>query len=397
MIKKVQMKFVAVMMIILSFIMIFVSGAVLLNLTINENKEIKVSLNLIIRNYRNELSPFDDKTPEENLNNLRSFAIELDNNYNIIYMKYEENTFTKESIITLTNKIINRKDNEGKIDNIAYLKTTNENGMVIAAIDRTIENSVFYQTIISIIIFTIVGLLTLLSIIILLSFWIVKPIKETLDKQKRFISDSSHELKTPLSIINANVDALSNEIGNNDWINNIKSQTSRMNTLIIDMLQLAKLEETKTIINNQIDLSHIIENTILPFEALAFESNKKLTINIEKNISYIGNEENIKNITNIFMDNAIKYSNEKGKIKVTLKKEKNTPFLEIYNTGCTFLNEERDKIFQRFYRNDNSRNRETGGSGLGLSIAKTIADKNNWKIEVDSEYNKYTKFTIYFE
>ena len=393
MIKKVQIKIVCVIMVIISFLVLAISGGVITKITITKNNEVHRILLTSIKNYRNS-SLYEDRS--DNINNTRSFAIELDNNYAITYMKYETSTFSQDEIIDMTNKIINLKKDEGSYKNIEYLKVNDGNRLVIVGIDREIENALYNKLVITIIMFTIIGLAFLLIVIILLSFWIIKPIKETFDKQKRFISDSSHELKTPLSVINANIDALSSEIGNNDLLNNIKSQTLRMNSLVLDMLQLAKLEEKEKIINDKIDLSKLIQNEVLPYEALAFENGKKLSINVDPNIEYRGNEEDIKKLVNILVDNAIKHSSENAKIKISLKKDKRHVIFDVYNSGCTFKDSEREKIFERFYRSDLSRNRITGSSGLGLSIAKAIVDSNNLKIKVDSEENSYTEFIVEF-
>ena len=393
MIKKVQIKIVCVIMILISFLVLAISGAVITKITINKNEDVHRTLQLFMKNYRNP-SLFEDRS--DNINNSRSFAIELDNNYAITYMRYETSTFSHDEIIDISNKIINLKKDEGNYKNIEYLRVDDGHHLVIVGIDREIENALYNKLVLTIIVFTIIGLAFLLIIIILLSFWIIKPIKETFDKQKRFISDSSHELKTPLSVINANVDALSSKIGNNDLLNNIKSQTLRMNSLVLDMLQLAKLEEKEKIINDKIDLSKLVQNEVLPYEALAFENNKKLSINVEQNIEYRGNEEDIKKLINILVNNAIKHSSDNAKIKINLKKDKKHIIFDVYNTGCTFKDSEREKIFERFYRSDLSRNRVTGSSGLGLSIAKAIAESNNLKIKVDSEENKYTKFIVEF-
>ena len=393
MIKKVQIKIVCVIMVLISFLVLAISGAVITKITINKNEDVHRTLQLSMKNYRNP-SLFEDRS--DNINNSRSFAIELDNNYAITYMRYETNTFSHDEIIDISNKIINLKKDEGNYKNIEYLRVDDGHHLVIVGIDREIENALYNKLVLTIIVFTIIGLAFLLIVIILISFWIIKPIKETFDKQKRFISDSSHELKTPLSVINANVDALSSEIGNNDLLNNIKSQTLRMNSLVLDMLQLAKLEEKEKIINDKIDLSKLVQNEVLPYEALAFENNKKLSINVEQNIEYRGNEEDIKKLINILVDNAIKHSSDNAKIKINLKKDKKHIIFDVYNTGCTFKDSEREKIFERFYRSDLSRNRVTGSSGLGLSIAKAIVESNNLKIKVNSEENKYTKFIVEF-
>ena len=224
---------------------------------------------------------------------------------------------------------------------------------------------------------------------------IMQPLKTAFDKQKQFISDASHELKTPLTVISANADVLSGEIGENKWLNYIRSQTDRMNVLVNDLLNLTRLENnTGDFIRTDFDLSKAIINTALPFECQAFESNKTFQVNVEEGIALNGSERHIKQMAAIFIDNALKYSNDGGTVIVTLKKQGDKKLFSVYNTGEGVKNSEKDKIFERFYRSDDSRSRATGGYGLGLAIARSIIDRHKFKITVDNEEGKSIRFTV---
>ena len=196
-------------------------------------------------------------------------------------------------------------------------------------------------------------------------------------------------LKTPLSIISATTDVLEQET-NSQWISNIKSQTVRMNSLVEDMLSLAKFDEGTTKLKvEKFNLSNEVFNATLPFEVLAFEKRKKLIINVQPNIAYNGDKACVNQIVNILLDNAIKHANVDGEIVLELKKEKNkNVYLTVFNTGSDVPDQQSNKVFERFYRADSSRSRETGGSGLGLSIAKSVADMNKWKISAISKQNE---------
>ena len=224
--------------------------------------------------------------------------------------------------------------------------------------------------------------------------WIIKPVIETFNKQKQFITDASHELKTPVAVIMANAEALENEPEETKWLENIKSESERMNELISNLLDLAKLENgaQKEEYNTE-DLSKIIEREILTFESLMYENKIKLTYNIEENIKLNCNKMQMKQLIAILLDNAIKHSEKEGEIKVTLQKEKNEINLKVTNKGKEIPKEMQEKIFERFYRADESRNRNTNRYGLGLAIAKSIVTNHNGKIEVQS-INGYTTFTI---
>lgn len=236
--------------------------------------------------------------------------------------------------------------------------------------------------------------LILFGLVYLLSFSVFKPIKESLVKQKQFISNASHELKTPITIISANAEVLKqNET--NQWLDNIDSQTERLNLLVNDMLSLAKIDENRVVLNKQsLILSEIITNVALTFDAVAFEKGKILNIDIQPNLHYYGDEKSIKDILNILLDNAIKHTNIGGIINLTLNNEHGKNILTVENTTNNLKDIEVNKMFERFYRADSSRSRESGGSGLGLSIAKAIADNNKWKITAKVNQEKTILITI---
>ena len=228
-----------------------------------------------------------------------------------------------------------------------------------------------------------------------LSKWAIQPVKTAFENQRRFISDASHELKTPLTVISANADVLESEIGENKWLENIKSQSEIMSSLVYDLLDLAKMDETKEqLVFSEFDLSSVVLSKSLEFECTAFESGKTFEQNITENIRYTGNEDSIKHLVTILIDNAIKHSDENGIVRVALTKAGNKNIFQVYNTGNGIKNSEKDKIFNRFYRSDESRSKVTGGYGLGLSIAKSIVDAHKGTISVDGEENKWISFTV---
>lgn len=240
------------------------------------------------------------------------------------------------------------------------------------------------------------GLAGLFIITYYLSGWIVKPVKETMEKQKQFVSDASHELKTPISIISANADALTANGVDNKWLQNIKTQAGRMGILTHDLLVLTRLDEGSEQKAERLDVSGIVSAAVLPFESVAFEAGKTLETDIAQNLYCAAGREDLTKAVNILTDNAIKYSGDGGLIKLKLYAHNAKPVLEVYNTGAGIPEKEKEKIFDRFYRSDYSRTRESGGNGLGLSILKSIADKNGWKLAVNSDGKSYTAFIIQF-
>lgn len=262
-------------------------------------------------------------------------------------------------------------------------------------------NENFKMTLIKI--FVIIGalsLIVLLCISIYLTNKSIEPIKETFNKQKQFIADASHELKTPLTIIKTNTSLLLSNPNDSiksqsKWIKYIESQSDRMSILVNEMLSLAKLDvQENKLILYPLNISNTIESMLLTFDAVIFENKINLNTNISKDITINSNEDSIKKLFSILMDNAIKYTNLSGSIDVSLFKEKNKVKLIVKNTGNGIPKEDLDKIFERFYRVDSSRDRQTGGYGLGLSIAKSIVNQHKGKIYATSELHKSTSFIV---
>ncbi|PWV92477.1 phospho-acceptor domain-containing protein [Paenibacillus cellulosilyticus] len=228
----------------------------------------------------------------------------------------------------------------------------------------------------------------------------IAPVKEAFDKQQRFIADASHELRTPLAVINTNADVL---LANSDdiirtqmkWLNHIKSETERMRTLTSDLLYLTQMEDAREgVIMTSFNLSEAVENIILTLEAVIFEKNMVLDYDISPDLYTKGNSEQMKQVILILLDNAIKYTNAGGSIKLTLKKHGHDQQLTVTNTGEGIPQEHLARIFDRFYRVDASRSRQNGGYGLGLAIAKTIVEQSKGRISAKSVLNETTSFTV---
>ena len=217
-----------------------------------------------------------------------------------------------------------------------------------------------------------------------LSDSLVKPVEETMEKQRQFISDASHELKTPLAVIEANADVLENEVGKeNKWLTYIQTEIESMNKLINELLLLAKIENVDNLKEyKELNLSKEAEIIISMFESMAYEKNVKVISKIQEDVTMNGIKEDVEHILSTLIDNAIKHSEPKKEVVAELAKEKNDIVLQVKNVGEPIPAEERNKIFERFYRIDKSRNRNEKRYGLGLSIAQSTVKKYNGKIEV---------------
>ncbi len=236
------------------------------------------------------------------------------------------------------------------------------------------------------------GILVLIGITFYLSKFVTEPAKQSLVREKRFISDASHELKTPLGAISINAQVLQMDNKDNLYLKNIISESERMGRLIEHLLMLSKLDETETVDFINISVSAICEEMALTYESVAFEKHINFIYEVDENIQISGNEDEIRQLLAILIDNALKNVNEKGKIYLKCKREQNKAYIEVVNTGHGIEPEDLEHIFERFYTTDKSRNR--GSFGLGLSIAKAIVERHGGTIEVKSDIDKQTCFMI---
>jgi signal transduction histidine kinase len=246
-----------------------------------------------------------------------------------------------------------------------------------------------------------IGTLALLFCVllsILLSNWAVKPTKIAFDKQNRFISDAAHELKTPLTVITANIDtAVSNPestIGEQrKWLACVQNESMRMANLVNELLMIARTDNNVKQLKEKFDLSRAVEDICIGLEVVVFENKKELITDIQKDIFYNGNENAIKQLLTILIDNAMKYSTAGSIITVNLAKNSKKCRIVVHNTGSEIPKDDLKHIFERFYRVDKSRTKSTGGVGLGLNIAKNIVAEHNGTISCKSG-NNTTAFVI---
>ena len=394
---KLKRKFILINMSLLTMVFVLIFGTIYIVTSISMERDLEHELKNTISGPRKPGPNFPMMSS--------SIIIELDSDNNIAkvssYMEIDDDIL-KETIYEIIK-------NENSLDKIkieessyGYLKEYTPKGLKIALMSREPQINVLTNLLKVFIGIGSISLILLLFISIYLTNKTIKPIKESFEKQKEFIANASHELKTPLTIIRTNTSlVLSNSRetveSQSKWLNYINNQIERMSKLIDEMLSLAKLDTGKELEEFIFfDISKLINNVLLTFEAVIFENNIELSSNIDKEINIKGDRESIKKVFIILLDNAIKYTNKSGKIDVELSKDKNKIKLKIKNTGEGIKKEDLDKIFERFYRVDTSRTRDTGGYGLGLSIAKSIVESHNGKIYAESNIGKDTTFTIEF-
>jgi len=221
------------------------------------------------------------------------------------------------------------------------------------------------------------------------------PVAEAFERQRQFIADAGHELKTPIAVIAANANVLESESGGSKWLSYIRTETQRMDGLVKDLTALAAMDasEGKGELA-ELDLSSAVLSAALPFESLAFERGMTLSLEVADGVRCRGNEERLMQLVTILLSNALKYGEDGGEIKVTLRQDHRRALLQVYNTGQGIRPEELERIFDRFYRADKARSRASGSYGLGLAIAKAIVTEHGGRISAASEPGKWARFDV---
>ena len=231
------------------------------------------------------------------------------------------------------------------------------------------------------------GILAVFLLLLLFSGRIVRPIAESYEKQKRFITDAGHELKTPITIIQADADVLESELDEeNEWITDIRKQTHRLSELTSDLVYLSKMEEENSGIQKQIfSLSELAEETAGSFQALALSKGRQFSSSVAPDLNINGDEKAIAKLVSILLDNAMKYSPEGGTVELSLVRAGKNARLAVKNSTLPMEKGNADRLFERFAREDSSHNSESGGFGLGLAIAKAVTEAHSGKIHAESE------------
>ena len=276
-----------------------------------------------------------------------------------------------------------------------YRVTETEDGAKYVFLDCRREISNFRTVLVTTISVSLLGLAAVFVLVVIFSRMVFRPVEESIQKQKRFITDASHELKTPLTIIDANIEVMEMESGESQWTKSTRKQIQRLSGLVQQLVTLSRLDEEKGLEEKcEFNLSEAVSECVQPYESLAQTREKNLTLNIEEDITYTGDERSIRQLAGILMDNAVKYSSENGNITLTLKKKGKKIFLEVYNDADDLPQGKLDVLFERFYRLDSSRNSGTGGSGIGLSMAKAIVQAHKGKITAENKNGRGLTITV---
>lgn len=306
-----------------------------------------------------------------------------------------EDLYSDEQISELAAQIWAAGQTRGTIGSQFYQMKTRPGGAMLVVVDARSEMANIHTLLVETIAVTALAFALLTIGATLLISRMLRPVEEAFVKQRQFVWDASHELKTPLAVISANADVLADEIGGNEYLGYIRSEIRRTNTLVENLLTLARMDSgTRKKQTAAFDLSRALLSVALPFESAVFEAGKTLDIDVPQGVKLRGDEEMIKQLAVILLSNALKYSDDGGTIRLSLTVRGGKRLIAVQNTGEPIAKADQTKIFDRFYRADASHNREKQGNGLGLAIAQKIVEEHHGKIIVASTKKEGTTFTV---
>ena len=325
----------------------------------------------------------------------RFFTVRTDNQKNIVTVNTDDVFFTSASdAVDYAKEVLAKGKHSGYYKGFKYMVENTDKGKLIAFVDVVKDFDVFYSNLGNSVIISllVLGLVTFFSYI--LSKKAVAPMVQAYEKQNAFITDASHELKTPLAIIKTSADVLEMEGGESKWTGNIHKQVNRLNGLIGNLISLTKLEESDDLDKMDFSFSDVLNDCVTDVKDYALSLDKNIVTDIEDGISFKGNEKLIRQVIGILLDNAIKYAKENSDINVRLTKQNKKIVFTVENEADNLEIKNYNVLFERFYRADSSRNSKTGGYGIGLSIAQSIVLKHKGKISADSFDGERIVFTV---
>lgn len=268
----------------------------------------------------------------------------------------------------------------GTSGSLAYYRADKGGYTLVTFMDNTVINENAATLLRYTLIFGAAAIVVFFFLSVYIAKRIVRPLEDSFEKQKRFISDAGHELKTPVSVVSANAELLSREIGENQWLANIRYENERMGELVTQLLELARTESA-AMQAERVDLSRLAAGETLPFESVAFEKGLTLESDLAPDIFVEGDGGKLKQLVSILLDNAVSHA-EGGTVKITLAKERSHAVLSVTNEGAALSSTQREHLFDRFYRIDEARSADSNHYGLGLAIAKAICEAHRGHIEV---------------
>ena len=334
--------------------------------------------------------PPADKKPDYQLSTFYSVALAEDGAV-LAVDRGEKDVYSEDELVGIAREILDGNGGSGRYGSLTYTVSRRPNYTLVAFIDSTVAESSLNTLLRNMLIVGGAAIVVMFFLSLDLSRRIIRPLEENDRRQKQFVSDASHELKTPVAVIGTNAEMLARQIGANEWLDNIRYESERMGGLVKQLLELSRAENAETPME-QVDFSRAVTGEALAFENFAFDRGKTIQSDIEDGILLTGNPTQLTQLVSVLLDNAVRHATG-GEIGITLKRQAHAAALSVVNDGGEIPAEKLAHLFDRFYRVDEARNSEDQHYGLGLSIAKAIAEKHGGSIGVSCHDGK-VQFTV---
>lgn len=404
MVKKLRRKFIWVSVSTVFIVVCLIAGFIVLTNYLQLERRADEVLEIIAKNdgsFKAENShkgnyDLPEKMSPETPFSTRYFTVKVDSEGTLISVDTGKifSASTTEAV-EYTKEVLKKGKIEGYINQFKYRAVSKEYGVLLIFIDCGRDLDMFYSVVKNSILISTVGIFSVFFLILIFSKRAIAPIAKSYEKQKQFITNASHELKTPLAIIRTNQDVLEMEYGTSEWIKSTKNQVERLSNLVGSLVSLSRMDEEKNKLSKEnFSLSNVVEESAEAFEGLANQKGKEIELQIESNLIYYGNEAAIRQLVSILLENAIKYGKEDSKILLSLKQEGKKYYLQTKNEADDLVSGNYNVLFERFYRADTSHSSKTGGYGIGLSVAKAIVLKHRGKITAMSPDGKQIIFLV---
>ena len=336
---------------------------------------------------KRELPP--DQKPDFQLSTFYSVAIAEDGSV-LSVDNAGRDIYSSEELVRIADSVLSGGKRSGRTGSLSYAVSKRDGYTLVALMDNTVSEGGLRTLLRNVLTVGGAAIAVLFLLSLQLAKRIIRPLEENDRQQKRFVSDASHELKTPVAVIETNAEMLSREIGENEWLANIRYENERMGGLVKQLLDLSRAESAETPME-PVDFSRLVTGETLAFESLAFDQGKTLQTDIAGGIVLNGNRTQLAQLVSILLDNAVRHSTG-TEIRLSLKRRSRTAVLTVANEGGAIPKEKLDHLFDRFYQADEARNQDGQHYGLGLSIARAVAEKHGGHIEASCQ-NGEIRFT----
>ncbi|MEA4920320.1 MAG: HAMP domain-containing sensor histidine kinase [Clostridiaceae bacterium] len=409
MIKTLQRKFIITAMVAISVLLVVLVGAINAANYMLVDKQSDRLLDMLTdtqgkpnpkTNPKNKAQPwsFNFQINEDTAMSARYFTVAFDEDGNVIKVDIGRiSSVTQEEAREIASELDAASYGTGISDGFKYkISDLRDNsGSLMVFLDMTYQMHSMLMVLGTSALIGVCGWILMLLLVILLSKKAILPIAMSIERQKQFVTNAGHEIKTPLAIIMANTDAMELHNGESKWSRNIRSQTIRLSGLMQDLLTLSKMDEIGTRLPvSEFYLTSLLEEMLTSFAEAAAIQGVEIERDIQQDVTISANRDYIARLVSALLDNAVKYVNKEGRIGVSLKKIGKQVVIKVENTCEKLPEDDPEKLFERFYRGDRARTQKSGGYGIGLSAARAIAEAHKGTVSAEYRDENTIVFTV---